>query len=208
MPPAPRRSTSKPGAVAEPGLILASSSPYKRQLLARLRLPFAVRAPDFDERALIAADAGSLARRLALGKAATVAMVRPDDWVIGADQVAELDGSRLDKPGNPEAQRGQLWACRGKTVRFHTAVCLLRQADRALSEHVDLTEVRFRHLSETEIDRYVAREPAFDCAGGFKCEGLGIGLFESIDNRDPSALIGLPLIALAGMLREAGFPVP
>ena len=188
-------------------LILASTSPYRRALLSRLGLPFEVRAPGLAEHPQAGEAAGTLARRLAAGKARVVAARHPGDWVIGADQVAERDGALLGKPGDRARAFAQLAGNRGKAVRFHTAVCLARSEERD-REHLDLTVVRFRSLEEAEIERYLDREPAYDCAGGFKCEGLGISLFEVIESRDPTALVGLPLIALAGLLREAGFAMP
>jgi septum formation protein len=128
--------------------------------------------------------------------------------VIGSDQVAETDGRVLDKPGSLARAIDQLTACSGRTVRFHTALCLLDLRHDHLATHVDLTCVKFRRLDHDEIIRYVEREQPLDCAGSFKCEGLGISLFERIDSEDPSALIGLPLIALARMLRAAGLAIP
>jgi septum formation protein len=146
--------------------------------------------------------------RLAIAKAAAVARDYPDALVIGSDQVAELDGMVLDKPGTAERARAQLAASSGRDVHFHTALCLLDTRSGHRHTLVDHTRVRFRTLDAAEIARYVEREQPLDCAGSFKCEGLGISLFEAIDNSDPSALIGLPLIALARLLREAGIALP
>ncbi len=146
--------------------------------------------------------------RLAVAKAAAVAGQRPGTLVIGSDQVAELQGIALDKPGSVERARAQLQACAGREVHFHTALCLFDARSGARHTHLDLTRVRFRALDAAEIDRYIAREQPLDCAGSFKCEGLGISLFERIDSADPTALVGLPLIALARLLREAGLSVP
>jgi len=188
-------------------LVLASTSPYRRALLARLRVPFDTARPDVDESPLSGEAPAALATRLAEAKAAAIAQPGTDAWVIGSDQVAELDGTPLGKPGSPERAREQLAAMAGRSVRFHTAVCLGRGDGRRLQAR-DTTVVRFRALSGEEIARYVAAEQPLDCAGSFKAEGLGITLFEAIESRDPTALIGLPLIATAGLLREAGFLLP
>ncbi|HDS1579211.1 Maf family nucleotide pyrophosphatase [Stenotrophomonas maltophilia] len=187
-------------------LVLASTSRYRRELLQRLGLPFDCARPDVDETPLNGEAPLALATRLAVAKAAEVAARHPGAWVIGSDQVADLNGQALGKPGTVEAACAQLAAMAGQTVRFHTAVCLNRDGESRTV--VDLTEVRFRALEQREIVRYVAAEQPLDCAGSFKCEGLGISLFEAIDNRDPTALVGLPLIALCGLLRQAGYAVP
>ncbi|KAF1715848.1 septum formation inhibitor Maf [Pseudoxanthomonas sangjuensis] len=188
-------------------LILASTSRYRRELLERLRLPFHVARPETDETALPGEAAAALAQRLARAKAAAVAVRQPESWVIGSDQAAELeDGRILGKPGTRDAAIAQLRGMSGRAVHFRTAVCLLR-GDRRL-EALDTTTVRFRALSGEEIERYVDAEQPLDCAGSFKSEGLGIALFDAIEPRDPTALVGLPLIALAGMLRQAGFALP
>lgn len=189
-----------------PTLILASTSAYRRELLARLRLPFDTRRPEVDETPSHGEAPQALARRLARTKAAAVASQSPCAWVIGSDQVAEFDGVPLGKPGGRAPAIAQLQAMSGRSVRFHTAVCLCRDGTRR--EAADLTLVRFRHLDAAEIDRYVDAERPFDCAGSFKAEGLGIALFEAIESHDPTALIGLPLVATARLLREAGFAVP
>lgn len=188
-------------------LVLASTSPYRRELLARLRLPFDVARPEVDEAPLPGEAPAALAARLARAKAEAVAAGRPGAWVIGSDQVAELDGSPLGKPGGHAAALAQLAAMSGKAVRFHTAVSLLRHGDPAM-DAADVTTVRFRELDGDEIARYVAAEQPFDCAGSFKAEAFGISLFESIRSDDPTALVGLPLIATARLLRRAGFAVP
>ncbi|WP_312708829.1 Maf family nucleotide pyrophosphatase [Stenotrophomonas sp.] len=187
-------------------LLLASTSRYRRDLLQRLGLPFDCARPDVDETPAAGEAPAALAVRLAAAKAAEVAARHPGAWVIGSDQVADLDGQPLGKPGTVDAACAQLAAMSGKTVRFHTAISLTRNGDSLTA--VDVTEVRFRVLGQDEIVRYVAAEQPLDCAGSFKCEGLGISLFEAIDNRDPTALVGLPLIALCGLLRQAGFAVP
>lgn len=190
-----------------PRLILASTSAYRRALLERLGLPFDTARPDVDETPQPDEPPAALAVRLARAKAEAVAAGAGDVWTIGSDQVAELGGRPLGKPGTAENAVAQLRAMSGREVRFHTALCLAGPDGRRF-EHLDLTVVRFRTLGEDEIARYVERERPLDCAGSFKCEGLGIALFEAIDNRDPTALVGLPLIATARLLREAGFAVP
>ncbi|WP_447937423.1 Maf family protein [Thermomonas fusca] len=191
-----------------PRLTLASTSRYRRELLERLRLPFDVARPEVDETALPGESPLALATRLAEAKAQAVAQALGDDgWALGSDQVADLGGKALGKPGGRDAAIAQLRAMSGGVVHFHTALCLAHADGRALAA-IDLTEVRFRALTDAEIERYVDAEQPFDCAGSFKSEGLGITLFESIDNRDPTALIGLPLIATCTLLRQAGFTLP
>lgn len=189
-------------------LILASTSPYRHALLQRLRLPFDTQRPDVDEVRLEGESPRQLAERLAFEKARAVGQRFPDHWVIGSDQVAELDGHALGKPGSFERAADQLSAASGRQVAFHTAVCLLRQRDGRCLRACDHTSVQFRKLTSMEIERYLHAEQPYDCAGSFKSEGLGISLFEGIDARDPSALVGLPLIALSAALREAGFHLP
>lgn len=188
-------------------LRLGSTSPYRRELLARLRLPFATARPEVDETPRTGEAPAALARRLAEAKAREVSRRFPGEWVIGSDQVADLEGVPVGKPGSPEAAFAQLRAASGRAVRFHTAFCLVRDDGPAL-EGLDLTTVRFRTLDQAGIRRYLDAEKPYDCAGSFKCEGLGIALFEAIETRDPTALVGLPLIALAQSLREAGFVLP
>ena len=190
-----------------PRLVLASTSPYRRELLARLRLPFDTVRPEVDEAPLAGEAPGPLAERLAAAKAEAVAATAGDAWVLGSDQAADLDGQPLGKSGGRAAAIEQLRAMSGRSVVFHTAVCLARSGAASLAA-VGRTRVRFRTLAGDEIERYVDAEQPFDCAGSFKCEGLGIVLFESIENRDPTALVGLPLIATAGLLRRAGFMLP
>lgn len=193
--------------MTEAHLVLASTSPYRRELLARLRLPFDTARPAVDESALSGEAPAALAARLAEAKAAAIAQPGSDAWVIGSDQVAEFDGTPLGKPGTAARACDQLATMAGRSVRFHTAVCLGHGDGRRLRA-LDTTTVRFRPLTGEEIARYVAAEQPLDCAGSFKAEGLGITLFEAIESRDPTALIGLPLIATAALLREAGFPLP
>ena len=187
-------------------LILASGSKYRTQLLARLRISFLAVPSDVDETPQAGEKAGMLAGRLAETKARTLAPRFADHWILGCDQVAVADGRIFGKPGNAERAVEQLRALAGRTAQFITAMVLLRN-DRVLRA-ADITTVRFRALKDEEIQRYVAGEPSFDCAGSFKNEGLGITLFEEIQSRDPTALIGLPLIALSKLLREAGYALP
>ncbi len=189
-------------------LILASSSPYRRELLARLGLPFDAWAPEVDERALPGEAPRDTAVRLARAKAQAGAARFPAAWVIGSDQVAELDGRPLGKPGSPERAREQLRAASGRIVRFHTALCLAHGPGGAPHERLVTTDVAFRALSEAEIARYLAREDALDCAGSAKSEGLGIALLARLGGDDPTALVGLPLIALCELLRADGFEIP
>lgn len=185
-------------------LLLASTSPYRRRLLERLGLPFAVESPQVDERAVADEAPAARALRLAHAKAAAVAARHPQSWVLGSDQVADCDGIVLHKPGDAAHSLNQLRAESGRSVRFHTAAVLMRADPASMQEHVDLTTVHFRRLSEPEIARYVELEAPYDCAGAFRSEGLGVALFQSIDSRDPSALIGLPLIWVAAALRACG----
>ncbi|MDD3762830.1 MAG: Maf family protein [Nevskiales bacterium] len=187
-------------------LILASGSRYRAELLGRLRLPFRPVAADIDESPLPEESTAALVRRLSREKALHLRRSHPIAAIVGSDQAASLGDEHLGKPGTRTRAIRQLERISGRTVSFHTglALCL---PDRIL-EAQDVTTVRVRTLSAAEIERYVDAEPAFDCAGSFKCEGLGIGLFDAIESRDPTALIGLPLIALSRLLREAGLAVP
>ncbi len=196
-----------PSPATPPRLILASTSPYRRELLRRLGLAFETVRPEVDETPRLGETPQALAVRLACAKAEAVlgrSALSAGTWAIGSDQVAELDGRPLGKPGSIEYAVAQLTAMSGRSVRFYTALCLANGDGRRL-EALDITTVRFRDLAVDEIERYVARERPLDCAGSFKAEGLGVALFDAIDNRDPTALIGLPLIATARLLREAGF---
>ena len=193
---------------APPRIVLGSTSRYRAELLRRLLPDFEQAAPNTDESPLPNEAPATRALRLAIAKAEAVARGYGDALVIGSDQVAEVDGLILDKPGTDERARTQLAASSGRIVHFHTALCLLDAPHGRRQTHVDHTHVHFRVLQPAEIERYVERERPLDCAGSFKCEGLGISLFESIDSHDPSALIGLPLIALARLLREAGVDMP
>ncbi|HMB56026.1 MAG TPA: Maf family nucleotide pyrophosphatase [Arenimonas sp.] len=189
-------------------LVLASTSIYRRALLTRLGLRFDVARPEVDETPLLNESPMAQAQRLAEAKARAVAERFRDAWVIGSDQVAELNGQSLGKPGGFERAADQLAAASGQRVHFHTAVSVFRNSDRRTMRFCDLTVVQFRTLASADIERYLHAEQPYDCAGSFKSEGLGISLFESIESRDPTALIGLPLIALAKALRQAGFTLP
>lgn len=191
-----------------PTLVLGSTSRYRAELLRRLYPSFEQRSPGTDESPTPGETPRDRALRLAIAKARAAAEGLDDALVIGSDQVAELEGLVLDKPGTAERARAQLTASSGREVHFHTALCLHDTRSGQDRVHVDHTRVHFRSLDADEIARYVEREQPLDCAGSFKCEGLGISLFERIDNEDPSALIGLPLIALARLLREAGIALP
>ncbi len=191
-----------------PRLLLASTSPYRRELLTRLGVPFEAVAPGVPEEALEGELPVDRARRLALAKAQAVAARHPDCVVIGSDQVAACQGRVLDKPGTAERAFRQLAFLSAQRASFHTACAVLGTRAQLPQVHVDTTGVNFRALSTAEIERYIARDQPYDCAGGFKAEALGISLFDSIDSVDPTALIGLPLIWLAAALRGGGFQLP
>ncbi|HZR68954.1 MAG TPA: Maf family nucleotide pyrophosphatase [Burkholderiales bacterium] len=188
-------------------LVLASTSPYRRALLERLGLPFTVAAPDVAEERLPGEPADAMAVRLARAKALAVASAFPSCLVIGSDQVAECEGRFLGKPGTRERARAQLRALSGREAVFHTAVCVHGTAARSTLGRVVPSRVRFRTLDDATIERYLEREPAYDCAGSAKVEGLGIALLERVESDDPTALVGLPLIALVSLLREHGCDV-
>ena len=190
-----------------PRLILASSSPYRRALLERLRLPFEVMSPDVDETYLPGESSAQTALRLAQTKARKVGLGAPASLVIGSDQVAALDETCLGKPGDHAGAVAQLRAMRGKTVTFHTALALLNTQSGALQLANVPTRVRFRTYTDRELERYLALEQPYDCAGSAKIEGLGIALVEGVESDDPSALIGLPLVQLTTMLRNEGVAV-
>lgn len=193
--------------MTEPRLVLASTSRYRRELLSRFGLAFEAVAPGVDETPRPDEAPSDLVERLAREKAAAVARAMPDACVIGSDQLAEFDGLALGKPGTPERAVAQLAAMSGRAVTFRTALCVMR-GDGEIGLHVDRTVVRFRTLTAREIERYVDAESPLDCAGSFKSEGRGITLFDAIESVDPTALIGLPLIATARLLRTAGFALP
>ena len=181
-------------------LWLASSSRYRRELLARLGLPFEHRSPDIDESRLPGETPDALARRLARAKAEAIAAVTPEAWVIGSHQVCALGDECLGKPGTLEGQRKMLALLAGNTVSFYTAVSIVGTGG-VRYEHLDETRCVFRALSTEDIEAYVEAEPATDCAGGFKSESLGMTLLERLETVDPTALIGLPMIWVAGTLR-------
>ena len=187
-----------------PPLILASTSPYRRELLARLGLPFLVEKPAVRETYLAGESPGNRAARLAREKAEAVAQRHPGALVIGSDQVCALGTAILDQAGSRAGQESQLAALSGRSADFHTAVCLRSLTGDFLYQHSDLTRCVFRELTSAAIADYATREPALDCAGGFKVEGLGISLLERVESLDPTALVGLPLIGLsAGLARFA-----
>lgn len=189
-------------------IVLGSSSPYRRELLSRLKVPFDVELPDVDEAPRSGETPRDIAWRLAIEKARAVARKHPDAAVIGSDQVADLDGEPLGKPGTHERAVEQLRRMRGRVVVFQTAVAVV--CAQTGFEEVDLAPVRvtFRDLADAEIEAYLRAEKPYDCAGSARSEGLGIALLEKIENDDPSALVGLPLIRTCRMLRAAGVRLP
>ena len=191
-----------------PPIILASGSPYRRELLGRLGFEFTVQSASVDETPIPGESAADMVKRLGRAKAEAVAATVQEGLVIGSDQCALRDGEILGKPGDEETAVEQLMAASGKEVSFLTSICVADAASHVRLEDMDETRVRFRDLDEAEIRRYVQREQPLDCAGSFKAEALGITLFEAIDNRDPTALTGLPLIALCRILREFGANLP
>lgn len=189
-------------------ILLASASPYRGQLLSRLDLPFDQAAADIEESARAGESAAEVARRLAAAKAAALAADRPGAVIIGSDQTVDCGGTLLGKPGGFDAARRQLLRLSGDSARFYTAVAVLDTRSGRLEEDMAITEVKFRTLAETEIERYLLRETPYDCAGSFKAEGLGISLFEAVHSDDPTALIGLPLIRVRRLLAVFGVAVP
>jgi len=192
---------------ADQRLILASGSPYRRDLLARIWRDFDILTPAIDESPDVGEKPGDLAPRLARMKATAVARLRMRATIIGSDQVAAIGSRILGKPGDAATAMQQLLACSGQTVQFFTAVCVLNMQEHFDEMHTDITTVHFRDLSTAEIAAYVKADKPLDCAGSFRAEGLGVALFESIENRDPTAIIGLPLIWLSGCLKRAGIPI-
>ena len=188
-------------------LVLGSTSRYRRELMQRLCIPFDVAAPDVDETPQDGESPHDLACRLALAKARAVAALHPDAVVIGSDQVADLDGEPLGKPGTHERAVAQFRRMRGRTVVFQTAVAVVCQNTGFAQTDLAAVRVVFRNLSDAEIETYLRTEQPYDCAGSAKSEGLGIALLESINNDDPTALVGLPLIRTCRMLRAAGLPI-
>ena len=187
-----------------PTLILGSTSRYRRELLERLRLPFEVHSPHVDETPRPGEPPSALAQRLALAKARAVSAQFPDAVVIGSDQVAELDGQSIGKPGDHERATAQLRAMRGRSVVFQTAVAVVRESTDFEGTALVPVTVRFRELSDAEIEHYLRAEQPYDCAGSAKVETLGIALLDAVESDDPTALIGLPLIRTAALLRAAG----
>ncbi|MBS4096525.1 MAG: septum formation inhibitor Maf [Sulfuricella sp.] len=188
-------------------LVLASTSPYRRELLSRLKLDFEVASPEVDESPLSGESPEQTAYRLAIAKAQAVGEQFPDALIIGSDQVATLDGAQIGKPHTHENATRQLRTMRGKTVTFHTALCLYNSANDNIQAQVIPFMVKFRDLSDDEIERYLAKEQPYNCAGSAKSEGLGIALIEKMTGDDPNALIGLPLIVLVEMLKNEGVSV-
>ncbi|RHW22595.1 Maf family protein [Pseudomonas jilinensis] len=191
-----------------PSLVLASSSPYRRQLLERLNLPFEWAAPDIDETPLPGEAPEQLTLRLAEAKARALSERYPTHLIIGSDQVLLLDGQPVSKPGNHANALEQLRRCSGKSIRFLTSLCLLDSASDTARSIVEPFEVVFRQLDEATIERYLLAEQPYDCAGSFKSEGLGISLFRALRGDDPNSLIGLPLIRLCDLLAEHGIQIP
>jgi MAF protein len=189
-------------------LVLGSTSPFRREILEKLRLPFVTAAPDVDETAAADEAPGQLVARLAEAKARDVARRHPDALVIGSDQVACVDGRILGKPGNRENAIRQLTTASGKAVVFHTALCLLNGASGRCQVGVEPFTVYFRDLDARQIARYVDAEQPFNCAGSFKSEGYGITLFSGFEGRDPNTLIGLPMMLLVEMLATEGVELP
>jgi septum formation protein len=189
-----------------PTLILASSSPYRQQLLQRLGMPFVAIAPNLDESPQPGESPKNLTLRLAQAKAQAIASLHPKAWVIGSDQSADLNGHAIGKPGTHAAALTQLKQMQGQIVVFHTSLCLIGQGF-CETTHVPTT-VQFRNLPEQVLDQYLRLEQPYDCAGSAKSEGMGIILLEKIESEDPTALIGLPLIALTSLFLQAGIPLP
>ena len=189
-------------------LILASTSRYRKTLLEKLGLPFECAAPEVDESPLPAESAEALVARLAYAKANAITNQRDQGLIIGSDQVCVCDGQILGKPGTVEKAVAQLMAARGRSITFYTGLCVLDAASGKAEQLVEPFTVHFRTLDETAIRRYVAAEMPLDCAGSFKCEGMGIMLFKGLEGRDPNALIGLPLIGLIELLERHGLALP
>jgi len=185
-------------------LILGSTSRYRRELLERLRLPFEIHSPQVDETPHAGETPAALAGRLALAKARAISATHPNAVVIGSDQVADLDGEPIGKPGTHDRAVAQLRRMRGRSVVFHTAVAVVCEASGFAGSALAPVTVRFRELTDAEIEHYLRTEQPYDCAGSAKCETLGIALLDAIDSDDPTALVGLPLIRTCALLRQAG----
>ncbi|TWO68922.1 septum formation inhibitor Maf [Caenimonas sedimenti] len=198
---------SSPGPTPARAVVLGSTSRYRRELLGRLGIAFQVAAPEVDEAALPGEGPAALASRLGLAKAQAVAERFPGAVVIGSDQVADLDGEALGKPGDHANAVAQLSRMRGRSVLFHTALSVVCRETGFQQQDVAVVRVRFRDLSDAEIESYLRREQPYDCAGSAKSEGLGIALLDAIESDDPTALVGLPLIRTCRMLRAAGVPL-
>lgn len=198
---------ARPALNKRPDLILASGSPYRRELLRRVNYPFEWVSPDINESPRSGEAPGDLVLRLARAKAAKVAQANPAAVVIGSDQLATLGNQILGKPGDHDTAIRQLSACSGKSVVFLTAVCVRHDNAQFEETHIDTTRVNFRTLSGAEIEAYVNADEPLDCAGSFRSEGLGSALFKSIENVDPAAIIGLPMIWVSNSLRHAGVPI-
>jgi len=188
-------------------LVLASSSPFRKTLLEKLQLPFITDSPDIDETPLENEPIESMVKRLAKIKAEALAKQHPKALIIGSDQSATLNNKILNKPGSYDSAVKQLRAASGKTITFHTGLCLLNTQSHKSETLCEPFVVKFRQLTDTEIDHYLTQEKPYNCAGSFKSEALGISLFESMQGNDPNTLIGLPLIQLCRMLKENGMPV-
>ncbi len=188
-------------------IILASNSPYRRELLNKLRLSYRTQSPQIDESPYMNELAPALANRLAQAKAQKVALDHPEALIIGSDQTAQLNARILGKPNNHENALIQLRECQGQTVTFYTAITLINTKTSSMQSHTDAFRVTFRTLSDRQLEFYLQAEQPYDCAGSFKCEGLGITLFEKLEGRDPNSLIGLPLIALTKLLLNEGIDV-
>ncbi len=188
-------------------LVLASSSPYRRELLAKLGIPFETATPDIDETALAGETPAQLSMRLAEEKARALRLRFPAHLIIGSDQVAMLDGFQLGKPGDHARAVAQLRAASGKAVEFFTSVCVVDSATGRTASATDRTVAHFRPLTDQQIEFYVAKERPLDCAGGFKSESLGIALLAKLETADPNALVGLPLIKLVGLLESLGMEI-
>ena len=197
---------ANPSAKEAKTLILASTSKYRKELLGRLGLPFETISPEVDETPLPKETPELIAVRLAQAKALAISLEKPNAYVIGSDQVVDLHGAAMGKPGDHDRAMAQLQILRGQTVKFHTAVCLAH-GGQAKTVNV-ITEVKFRELKDSVLEAYLLAETPYDCAGSAKSEGLGICLLEHVRSDDPTALIGLPLIALCSLLLEAGFSIP
>lgn len=191
-----------------PALLLASSSPARRQLLARLQHPFTCASPNIDETPRAGESIHDLVSRLSQSKARALANQHPNTLIIGSDQALSLDGEILGKPGDHERACQQLQRMSGRTVAFHTGLCLLNTANGRCHLTTEIFYVSFRPLSAVTIERYLLADQPYDCAGSFKSEGLGIALFERFDGRDPNSLIGLPLMALVDFLQTEGIALP